>query len=86
MTKKSICITLVYPDSEGQPVFVLSGNAESALLSNTAHPEDICSLNENLKMSIDQLNFPPTGRRQSIPQPDEEDRIILVESFAGRGC
>ena len=62
---------------------MLPGNVESALLSNTVYRERFFKFKRIFK---EELNFPLIGCVQSLLQPRQEDRIILIESFAGRGC
>ena len=68
----------------GPPDFVLSGKAESALLSNIVYREGFSEFKRKFKQF--RLNFPLSGREQSLPRPGKEDQMVLVKSFANRGC
>ena len=62
---------------------MLTGNVESALLSNIVYREGRSMFRR--KSQALKLNFTLAWTRQSLPQPGKEDRMILVESFASRG-
>ena len=72
-----------FPDSVGPLDFVSPGNIKSALLSNIVYREGFSEFKQNLKSLI---KFPTYSERQSLPRPGNEDRMIMVESFAICGC
>ena len=72
-----------FPDSEDSAEFELPVNVESALLRNIVYQENFSEFNR--KSQAFKLTLPPARTRQSLPEPGEEDRMILVESFASHG-
>ena len=75
---------LSFFDLGSPPDFVLPGNVESASLNIIVEREGFSDFKQ--KSQAFNLNVPLTGRVQSLPQPSNEDRMMLVESFASRGC
>ena len=65
-----------FPDSGGPPNFVSSGNVESALLNNIVYREGFSKFKQ--KSQTLKLNFPLTGRVQSLLLPRKADQLILT--------